>query len=140
MGERWADLEATPRFQAMVVSGLAGLALILACMRVCGVLSHVTVPRRWEIGIRVMRGARLADVQDLVMGEALALARGGAAIGLAGALPGKTRSSGCAPNEAPGAWDTARAAATGYAGWSESYRISILRDPTRSRGSARAAW
>jgi putative ABC transport system permease protein len=60
----------------------------MACTGIYGVLSHVVVLRRHEIGIRMALGARPADVQLLVVREALILALGGVAIGLAGALAG----------------------------------------------------
>ena len=53
-----------------------------------GVLSHVVGLRRKEIGIRMALGARPADVQGLIVREALVLAPGGVVIGLAGAIAG----------------------------------------------------
>jgi putative ABC transport system permease protein len=88
MDEQWEDLQSGPRFQAAIFSGFAALALIMACTGVYGVLSHVVVLRRREIGIRMALGARPADVQGLVVREALILALGGAGIGIAGALAG----------------------------------------------------
>jgi ABC-type antimicrobial peptide transport system permease subunit len=88
MDEQWQDLQAGPRFQAIVFSGFAALALIMAGTGIYGVLPHVVVLRRQEIGIRIALGARPADVQMLVVREALILALGGVAIGLAGALVG----------------------------------------------------
>jgi putative ABC transport system permease protein len=88
MDEQWADLQAGPRFQAIIFSGFAALAVIMACTGIYGVLSHVVVLRRREIGIRMAIGARPADVQGLVVREALILALGGVVIGLAGALAG----------------------------------------------------
>ena len=88
MDEQWQDLEAGPRFQAIIFSGFAALALIMACTGIYGVLSHIVILRRQEIGIRIALGARPADVQILVVREALILALGGVVIGLAGALAG----------------------------------------------------
>jgi len=88
MDEQWQDLQAGPRFQATIFSGFAALALIMACTGIYGVLSHVVVLRRQEIGIRIALGARPADVQILVVREALIMALGGVVIGLAGALAG----------------------------------------------------
>jgi ABC-type antimicrobial peptide transport system permease subunit len=86
MNEQWAELQAGPRFQATVFSGFAVLALIMASTGIYGVLSHVVVLRRREIGIRIALGARPADVQGLILREALSLALGGIVIGLAGAI------------------------------------------------------
>ena len=88
MDEQWRDLKAGPRFQAMLFSGFAVLALLMACAGIYGVLSYVVVLRRKEIGIRIALGARPADVQLLVVREALLLALGGIALGLAGAIAG----------------------------------------------------
>jgi ABC-type antimicrobial peptide transport system permease subunit len=82
MDEQWQDLQAGPRFQAIVFSGFAALALIMAGTGIYGVLSHVVVLRRQEIGIRIALGARPADVQMLVVREALILALGGSRSGL----------------------------------------------------------
>jgi putative ABC transport system permease protein len=86
MNEQWQDLRAAPRFQATILSAFAGIALLMACTGIYGVLSHVVVLRRREIGIRMAIGARPVDVQHLVVREAVILAVGGVAIGLAGAL------------------------------------------------------
>jgi putative ABC transport system permease protein len=88
MDEQWQDLQAGPRFQAIIFTGFAALALFMACTGIYGVLSHVVVLRRQEIGIRIALGARPADVQILVVREALILALGGVVIGLAGVLAG----------------------------------------------------
>jgi len=86
MDAQWADLQAGPRFQAAVFSGFATLALLMACVGVYGVLSHMVALRRREIGIRVALGARPVDVHAMILREALMLAAGGIVIGLAGAL------------------------------------------------------
>jgi putative ABC transport system permease protein len=88
MDEQWHDLQAGPRFQATVFAGFAGLALLMGCAGVFGVLSHVVILRRREIGIRMALGARPADVRRLIVREAVILAFGGVAIGVAGALAG----------------------------------------------------
>jgi len=86
MDEQWQELRAAPRFQATMFGVFAGIALLMACAGIYGVLSHVVVMRRREIGIRMALGARPTDVQRMIAGEALALALGGVSIGLAGAL------------------------------------------------------
>jgi putative ABC transport system permease protein len=88
MDEQWADLQAGPRFQAAVLSGFAGLALVMACAGIYGLLSHAVILRRREIGIRRALGARPADIRRLILREALLLATGGVIIGLGGALAG----------------------------------------------------
>jgi predicted permease len=73
MDERWAELNAAPRFQAAVFTCYALLAMSMAGFGIYGVLSHVVTLRKREIGIRMALGARPLDVQGLVLREALAL-------------------------------------------------------------------
>ncbi len=88
MNEQWADLQAGPRCQALIFSGFAGLAICLAATGVYGVLAHAVVLRRREIGMRLALGAQSADVQRMIVREAVLLALGGIALGIAGALAG----------------------------------------------------
>jgi ABC-type antimicrobial peptide transport system permease subunit len=68
----------------------AALALALSSVGVYGVLSYAVGQRTQEIGIRVALGAQNYDVLKLVIGEGMALALIGVAIGIAAAL-GLTR-------------------------------------------------
>jgi predicted permease len=88
MDEEWRDLAAGPRFQAAAFGAFALLALVMACAGVYGVLSHVVVLRRREIGIRMALGGRPGDIHRLIVREAVVLALAGAALGLGGALAG----------------------------------------------------
>ena len=88
MDEQWAEFRAAPRFQATVFTIFAALALIMASAGIYGVLSHVVVLRRREMGIRMALGASRANIQGLVMREAIVLATAGAAVGIAAALAG----------------------------------------------------
>jgi putative ABC transport system permease protein len=62
---------ALPRVLTLLLSGFAGLALILACLGVYGVVSYVTVQRTREIGIRLALGAQRTNVLAMIMGEGL---------------------------------------------------------------------
>ncbi len=66
------------------------LALLLACIGLYGLLSYEVARRTREIGIRVALGAHQGDVLRLVIGQGIALAAVGAAIGVGAAL-GVTR-------------------------------------------------
>jgi putative ABC transport system permease protein len=63
----------------------ATLAVLLAAVGLYGVVAHSARQRTREIGVRMALGARPRDISRLVLGESLALAAAGAALGLAGA-------------------------------------------------------
>jgi putative ABC transport system permease protein len=84
---RW---HAPLRFQLVLVSLFAGLALAMAALGIYGVISYVVSRRTNEIGIRIALGARLANVFSAVVSHGLGLAVGGITIGTVAAL-GLTR-------------------------------------------------
>lgn len=74
------------RFYATLVTGFAGLALVLAAVGVFGVMSYTVSQRTADIGVRVALGADAWQIFRLVVGESLTLAAIGVAGGVAGAL------------------------------------------------------
>jgi putative ABC transport system permease protein len=78
------------RFYLLLMSGFAGLALLLAAVGTYGVISYSVAERTQEVGIRMALGASRADIIALVIGQALIVGVIGTAIGL-GAAYGLTR-------------------------------------------------
>jgi putative ABC transport system permease protein len=74
------------RFQAVLVSTFAVLALVLAAIGVYAVMAYMVTQRRREIGVRLALGARPADVVQMVLRNGLRLTIAGVVLGLAGAL------------------------------------------------------
>ena len=66
--------------------GLRGIALVLACVGLYGVLAYSVAQRTREMGVRVALGAEAGDVVRLVVRQGLVLALIGVTIGLAGAF------------------------------------------------------
>ena len=75
------DENAQPRFNAILLSLFAAVALALAAVGIYGVMSYAVARRTHEIGLRMALGARAADVQRLVVGRAMALTLLGTALG-----------------------------------------------------------
>jgi putative ABC transport system permease protein len=81
-----ADSVGARRFHTIVSGVFAAVALILAVTGLYGVMAHWVSQRTPELGIRMALGAQMKDVLRLVVGQGLALAAFGVALGAAGAL------------------------------------------------------
>ena len=70
----------------MMLFGIfAGLALLLACIGIYGVLAYVTSQRVPEIGLRMALGATARDVMGMVFRQSLRMIFVGVGVGLASA-------------------------------------------------------
>jgi len=65
---------ASRRFSADLVSGFAGLALVLASIGIYGLLAYMVGQRSREIGLRMALGARRSDILKLILEKGFVLA------------------------------------------------------------------
>jgi predicted permease len=77
---------ARPRFNALVLSIFAGIALVLTSIGIYGVMAYSVAQRTSEIGIRIALGAAQSSIFRLIVGQAMTLVAISVIIGLAGAF------------------------------------------------------
>lgn len=77
---------APTRFYLLSMACFAGLAIVLACVGLYGVVAYIVSQRNREIGIRLALGARRGQVVSLVLRQGLRPAAFGIAAGLGLAL------------------------------------------------------
>jgi putative ABC transport system permease protein len=81
------DGSLAPRRLSMLLLGaFAALALLLSCIGIYGVISHLVGQRTHEIGVRMALGAQPGDVMRLILGQGVRMAFLGVLIGIAAAL------------------------------------------------------
>jgi len=90
MAKLLTDSVAKPRFNYLLFTIFAGVALLLSITGVYGVMSYAVAARTREMGIRLALGARGADLMKLVIRQGMKPVMVGVALGLAGAY-GLTR-------------------------------------------------
>jgi predicted permease len=86
LGARLQEQNLPRRFQTLLLSLFAALALALAGAGIFATMHYTVAQRTREIGIRMALGASRATVVGMVLNEGLLLAAAGCGIGLAGSL------------------------------------------------------
>ncbi|MGB7283171.1 MAG: ABC transporter permease [Candidatus Acidiferrum sp.] len=81
-----SDSLARQRFLLLLFGIFAGLALVLACIGIYGVLAYLTGQRVPEIGVRMTLGARPRAVMWMVLRQSMGMIFVGVGVGTAGAL------------------------------------------------------
>jgi predicted permease len=73
---------AQPRFQTLLLTSFATMALLLAAVGLYGVLSYIVQQRSMELALRLAVGAQRGEVLAMVMKRGMTLAAIGVAVGL----------------------------------------------------------
>jgi predicted permease len=81
--EELARVTSQQRFQALLLTAFAGIALMLAGLGLYAILSYMVLERTPELGLRIALGAGRSDVLKLMLFRGLKLAGIGMGIGLA---------------------------------------------------------
>ena len=73
---------AAPRFQTLLITFFAVMALLLSAIGLYAVLSYMVAQRTLEIGLRIALGAQRSDVLRIILRRGLVLAASGLAVGI----------------------------------------------------------
>jgi predicted permease len=86
MEEVLATSTAQPRFSVFLLGLFSITALVLAAVGLYGAIAYSVAERTREMGVRIALGAATGDILRMVVGQGLALALAGLAIGTVAAL------------------------------------------------------
>ena len=81
-----SDTLARQRFLLLLFAIFAGLAMLLACVGIYGVLAYLTTQRVPEIGVRMALGATARDAMHLVLRQSLGMILAGVGAGIIAAI------------------------------------------------------
>ncbi len=81
-----ANARGDARFILLLMSSLAGVAVLLSAAGIYSVLAYLVRQRQHETGVRMALGAARGDILRLNIGTGMVLAIGGVLVGTAGAL------------------------------------------------------
>lgn len=87
LSEFFATSISPARFYTLLLSGFAGMALLLALIGIYGTLAYSVAQRAHEVGVRMALGASAIEVHRMVLLRGLSLAALGALVGVGVALP-----------------------------------------------------
>jgi putative ABC transport system permease protein len=74
------------RLTLWLLAVFAGVAVLLAVVGLCGVISYSVAQRTREVGIRRALGAQQSDILRLIVGQGIGLTLAGVALGIGGAF------------------------------------------------------
>jgi predicted permease len=83
MARMVSDFAAPRRFQAVMVTAFALIALLLASIGIYGVVAYTVTQRRAEIGVRLALGANQRDIKALTLRQSMKPVAMGLGVGLA---------------------------------------------------------
>lgn len=90
MEDLWSSSMSARTFSMILLAIFAGLALVMACVGIYGVISYLVSQRTQEIGVRMALGAQPRDILHLVLTHGTRMTTLGALIGIIASL-GLTR-------------------------------------------------
>jgi len=82
LADRTAMASAQSRFAAGLLTGFAGLALLLAMLGIYGVMTFMVVQRSHEIGVRMAMGADRSRILTLILRQGMLLTVTGGVVGV----------------------------------------------------------